>query len=1703
MKRLFIWMVLCCFGTLTAQTTLTFTGKDNLDNYVQLHHVVVENLTQNWADTLYYPDTILILSGAGLNDYENVSAFSLSQNVPNPFDGVTDFNMTMPYDDHVVITVTDMSGRKVTEKSVRLHAGTHTFRIWLNTPQSYLLTVKTSRDGASIKMVNNGNAGHNHIEYLNAGPLTYTLKRTMSGEHPYVPGDLMRYTGIILNDNTPYYSDTIEQELYGDETIELVFHLWEHTTVDGHFVNTDTLFIPDGMACNNTCLGTIDFMVSGYPSGKTIQSEETIRYIRLKMEHSYVGDLWISLTCPNGQSAAILRKHNSGGSNNCTSLIPSDDWGWQTNDSPVLRFGQYYKPDGYDPCNLGLNPIGICWNYCWSNNVSEGYQYACSNALVYESCSRIYANNPSPNGLSNNSYADSTDVANMTNVYHPDQSFASLIGCPMNGLWQIKIIDGWSQDNGYIVEAELAFPSDSADVQVSIPTVITGNATSIGYYSATCSGTVLYDGLQTVTERGICWDTEPNPTTASLHTVEGQGMGTFSSNLTNLTAGTIYYYRAYATNASGTAYGENSSFSTVAYTLPYVNTSNVTNILDTSAVSGGTVSNNGGTPILEQGLCWSETQTTPTLADSHVAAGTNTSPFTCTMGGLVSGHTYHVRAYATNQVGTAYGNMRTFTTISLPDGITANYTYVSNTEADVTGSITDDGGNNITERGFCWSTTPSPTLQNNHTVVSETSTGSFSSRISGLVPGTTYYLNAFATNNAGTNYSADVTFTTTSKPFVTTATAHDFTNSSATVGGTVVYDGGIPVTERGICWGTQPEPSLDDQFAPIGAGLGDFTYMLTDLEPNTLYYVRTYATNAIATAYGNTVTFVTDDNEFFCGVSTVRDYDENRYHTLALGTQCWMKENMRSTHYADGTLIPLGTNVSATTSIRCYPNGNPINVAQYGYLYSWYAAMHGNPPANNQGICPDGWHVPSYDEWNVLFNYVRSKPPYYCNNQSDHFAKALAADYAWQSYDGFCSIGNGVSNNNATDFSMLPAGEYNTFDSYEAFGIESAFLNSTLEGNNFLVISLSKFDSYYVPTLTPIQYYMTSVRCLRDLPLNMTSLVAITDAAGSITTNSAVIPYSISVYDADTVITNGICWGTEPSPSLVDNIIYSESLNAGDHSIQVNDLASNTVYYVRAFATNNSGTVYGRQRVFRTLDPANAGSANPSPILPIVKTVQIANAFNGSSANCDGNVLFDGYSTITQRGICWGITPNPTISGMHVACGTGTGLFMGELNSLSAGDTYYVRAYATNSAGTAYGENLILTVPVLPSVTTQSVTNIGGISATCSGMVTFDGYEEILARGICWDTLPNPTLSANFTTDGMGIGIFSHSITDLIPNTTYYVRAYATNKVGTSYGNEVTFTTVAIPEITTEVPNMITYNSAWTGGSNIQDNGFPITEKGICWSEQPHPDINGQHSVADGTGTYPFAYQLTGLTQGFRYYVRAYATNSQGTAYGQEVTFIARNDANPCPGDTTVTDFDGNIYHTVQIGEQCWLKENLRSTHYVDGSYFSNSSYPDNDSANVPIYGLMYSWETAMNGAASSETPGAVQGICPNGWHLPSYSEFQTLKNYCEATYSCVSKALASTSGWHYTNLSGCYPSYNSQLNNQSGFSAYPTGSLDSHPVLSGISYSTAFWSSTLHHSDSFSTCSYTPVLMYIESDFYITWSPISGHLPVRCVRNE
>ena len=196
-------------GFTSAQYTLTLTGRSNNGGFVQLHHAVVEDLTQGWADTLYYPDTVLLLSGVGIPSHDgSVPAFALYPNTPNPFDGVTDFTFTLPYEDGVTVEVFDMTGRRVTATTQRLPAGEHLFRVWLTRPQQYVLTVRTSKESASIKMVNNGHGTSDRISRHDIQPLTFKLRSESSGG--YEPGDLLRIVGYRQAGDNFLPSDTVE-----------------------------------------------------------------------------------------------------------------------------------------------------------------------------------------------------------------------------------------------------------------------------------------------------------------------------------------------------------------------------------------------------------------------------------------------------------------------------------------------------------------------------------------------------------------------------------------------------------------------------------------------------------------------------------------------------------------------------------------------------------------------------------------------------------------------------------------------------------------------------------------------------------------------------------------------------------------------------------------------------------------------------------------------------------------------------------------------------------------------------------------------------------------------------------------------------------------------------------------------------------------------------------------------------------------------------------------------------------------------------------------------------------------------------------------------------------------------------------------------------------------------------------------------------
>ena len=203
-------------------------------------------------------------------------------------------------------------------------------------------------------------------------------------------------------------------------------------------------------------------------------------------------------------------------------------------------------------------------------------------------------------------------------------------------------------------------------------------------------------------------------------------------------------------------------------------------------------------------------------------------------------------------------------------------------------------------------------------------------------------------------------------------------------------------------------------------------------------------------------------------------------------------------------------------------------------------------------------------------------------------------------------------------------------------------------------------------------------------------------------------------------------------------------------------------------------------------------SKDKSEFLPVLAPLQ-ASSITCTSAEFVGTVVTDGGSGITARGVCWAITHNPTIANSKSSNGTGSGEFTSAITGLTTGNTYYVRSYATNANGTAYGEEYKLTTASLPTLTTAAVSSITALTAVCGGTVTSDGGTSIQERGICWATTPNPTIGVlNTTHDDSGTGSFTSDLSGLKTETTYYVRAYATNEFGTSYGASFQFKTLSI-----------------------------------------------------------------------------------------------------------------------------------------------------------------------------------------------------------------------------------------------------------------------------------------------------------------------
>jgi hypothetical protein len=231
-----------------------------------------------------------------------------------------------------------------------------------------------------------------------------------------------------------------------------------------------------------------------------------------------------------------------------------------------------------------------------------------------------------------------------------------------------------------------------------------------------------------------------------------------------------------------------------------------------------------------------------------------------------------------------------------------------------------------------------------------------------------------------------------SVPALKTGSVTDITPISASSGGEVTNDGGAMIISRGVCWGTSQNPTVDN-FSNFASGsTGAYICTLKELTPNTLYFVRAYAKNSTGIGYGDEVAFTTLPPD----PVSVTDADGNVYNVVRIGAQLWMKENLKTTKWPDGTIINLQTSdyswatLSATAKAYCWYNNDPSNKDIYGALYTWAAA---------QGACPTGWHVPTKDEWLTLSNPAKVNSSQFggCRSSTGAFAQKDTYGHWWTS----------------------------------------------------------------------------------------------------------------------------------------------------------------------------------------------------------------------------------------------------------------------------------------------------------------------------------------------------------------------------------------------------------------------------------------------------------------------------------------------------------------------------------------------------------------------------------------------------------------------------------------------------------------------------------------------------------------------------------
>jgi hypothetical protein len=421
------------------------------------------------------------------------------------------------------------------------------------------------------------------------------------------------------------------------------------------------------------------------------------------------------------------------------------------------------------------------------------------------------------------------------------------------------------------------------------------------------------------------------------------------------------------------------------------------------------------------------------------------------------------------------------------------------------------------------------------------------------------------------------------------------------------------------------------------------------------------------------------------------------------------------------------------------------------------------------------------------------------------------------------------------------------------------------------------------------------------------------------------LDFSVQFSDAISVT------GTSLLPIMIgSNLVYASYVSGSGsntllyrYEVQASDLDLDGVS-VGASISLNGGTLIDQNLQNAALTLNNIGNTTEvnvgDSIEPTVTTTAVTGVTT-TTATAGGDVTANGGDAVTVHGVVYSTNSNPTLSDSVLIVAGTTGSYTAALSGLTPETTYYVKAYATNGVGTSYGSiesfttNAVAVVAVEPTVTTTAVTAVSTTTASAGGTVTSDGGDLVTVHGVVYSTDPNPTLSDSVLIVAGTTGIYTAELTALTPETTYYVKAYATNGVGTSYGSIESFTTNAVamvalePTVTTTVVTGVSTTTASAGGTVTSDGGDLVTVHGVVYSTDPNPTLSDTVLIVAGT-TGSYTAELSGLTPETTYYVKAYATNGVGTSYGSIESFttniITVTPTDPGTDTPTVTPTPGS-----------------------------------------------------------------------------------------------------------------------------------------------------------------------------------------------------